>query len=345
MVKSAICICFLFVLSVAAEDSGSSNSLPSELPNAKELMPSSAELPSGKYRFPWKMGNVSNYKTEQAWRAENPPPHITIPKMAAAIRNMPEEQWSRYVSNTTESVKMSFMPYGLDYDPGMLVINAIVEDGTRAGVANALEASADGMIDSAVMEYIRVENPSALDAPAVSGQPPKIGSIIKLDVTIMLWSEAAISNRVNEFDFTAKEVENLVRENRRSYERTQRILAEKWCASLEEDLAEIYDDCPDNTTKINEILTDMISVSAARIEVTAKPLGVGDNAHVMRIFRSKLPHQPEKCQGFAHLRCGRAVVYMSYTVPNKYAAKYDAEIIDCLSIFESKLLPYRILPD
>ena len=99
---------------------------------------------------------------------------------------------------------------------------------------------------------------------------------------------------------------------------------------------------PIDQAKVDEILTKMSDASATTFEVTAKPLGIGDNAYIIRMYRGALPSSPQVAQGSARFRRGRAVLSISYEILGSFAEKSENDIIDALSRFESKLSAFDL---
>ena len=86
----------------------------------------------------------------------------------------------------------------------------------------------------------------------------------------------------------------------------------------------------------------MSDAAATRIEVSAKSLGLGDNAHIIKMYRGMLPSQPEVAQGSARFRRGRAIVSLGFDVIGSFATTFETELIDAMPLFETKLSAFDL---
>ncbi len=316
---------------------------PGDVPSAKSVLLPAGELPGGAYRYPWDMGPNGAIKTEAEWHERNRPPHIGVIGSAQAIRGMSDEDWSEMVAQLKKVAAAGVMP-----PPGAgprfqnIMVEAVLKDSARERVAEALEQSVTGLVDSAVMQYIRVQDPAALQAPLQPGQVPKAGSVIKLNVGIEIWSPAAMGNRVDELDFSPEEVTLLVQRSREVFEKIARLVAGKACASLEEDLVTANQATPLNQARVDDILARLNEVATVRIDVTGRPLGLADNGHLLLMRSARTRSQPQAAQGAARIRRGRAELTIAFEVADIFADDFEKTLIECLDAFVPRLAPFDL---
>ncbi len=318
-------------------------SLSGDVPSAKSVLLPAGELPGGLYRYPWDMGPNGAIKTEAEWHERNTPPHTGVIGSAQAIRGMSDEDWEEMVAQLKQVAAAGVMlPPGAVPHFQNVMVEAVLKDSSREGVAAALEQSVSGLEDSAVMQYIRVQDPGALQAPLQPGQAPKLGSVIKLNVGIEIWSPTAMSNRVDELDLSPEEVTRLVQRSREVFEKIARLSAGRACASLEEDLVSAYQATTLDQARVDDILAKLNDLAATRIDVTGRPLGLADNGHLLLMRSARMLRQPQAAQGLARVRRGRAVLTIAFEVADTFADDIEKTLIECLDAFVPRLAPFDL---
>jgi hypothetical protein len=315
--------------------------IPAQEPRkAEAVMPKPSDFPGG-YKYPWELGGKERkYANEADYRAKHPNTLEAMGQAAQQIQQIPDDQWAEMRDQTKKMAQKLGSMDALAQNPAQrALLEAILNNGTKEAAIKALQSAYKDVVDFAVMEYVKVEKPAALEAAESKDRDP--GSTVRLTIEMNVRTAESVKSKPEEIDYDAARLDKLVSDSKNTFQRLVQLAVTEVCKNLEEDLIDEYSQTP-RKEKTEELLNRMSEYSTTRIAVKGYRPALGSAAHVLYMSRDKLADQPKAVQGSAQLRRGVAVFRVEFQVAGKYADNFEEELARILEILASRAAPFDL---